>query len=116
MLFRGRNNIAVGAAIFEAKKNKIYFLAKMNAIVLYYLLIMNVTSFVMFGMDKWKAKWGCWRIKEVQLWFIGLLGGWLGGIIGMWTFNHKLQKASFMIPYIGLSAANLIILWKFNLL
>ncbi len=50
---------------------------------------MSVLDFVLYGVDKAKAKAGAWRIKERTLLGIGVLGGALGGLIGMKTFRHK---------------------------
>lgn len=36
-------------------------------ILLAYLIIVNVLAFLMFGIDKWKAKHQKWRIPEATL-------------------------------------------------
>jgi len=32
--------------------------------LLYYLIFINVVTFLVYGIDKWKAKQGSWRISE----------------------------------------------------
>ena len=36
-------------------------------IVLIYLVVINVFTFFMFGVDKWKAKKSMWRVRESAL-------------------------------------------------
>ena len=54
-----------------------------------YLLAVNLAAFVLMGADKRKARRGAWRISERALFLPALLGGALGGVLGMRTFNHK---------------------------
>ena len=50
-------------------------------------------------IDKRKAKNGSRRIKEMTLFTFVLLGGWIGGISGMYTFRHKTKKPAFVIGF-----------------
>lgn len=70
---------------------EIYFLA--------YLLLINIITFISYGIDKSKARNKSWRISEFTLIFISIIGGGLGGLVAMVVFKHKLSKKSF---YIGL--------------
>lgn len=54
-----------------------------------YLLIVNLVSFALMGLDKRKAKRGQWRISEKTLFLPPLLGGTVGAILGMRVFHHK---------------------------
>lgn len=69
-------------------------------LIIYIIAINLITFFAMF-IDKKKAQWGKWRIKESTLLTLSLLGGSIGGLAGMYTFRHKTQKARF---YIGIPA------------
>lgn len=61
------------------------------------LLLWNLTVFILYGIDKDKAKKGARRIPEkTLLWCAFLLGG-IGGIAGMLTFRHKTQHLRFRI-------------------
>lgn len=62
-----------------------------------YLIIINILSFILFGIDKYKAIHKKNRIPEIVLLFISLLGGSLGGLIGMILFHHKTKKIKFKI-------------------
>ena len=58
-------------------------------VVLGYILIASIVCFIMYGVDKSRAKRDKWRIKEQTLLMTGFLGGALGGLIGMLAFRHK---------------------------
>mgnify|MGYP004663860807 FL=1 len=76
-----------------------------------YLIAINIITFLVMGLDKWKAKHGSWRIQEATLFALVLFGGGIGGILGMIVFHHKTKKAKFQIgfPAILLTEAALII-------
>ena len=60
--------------------------------ILIYLVLINLISFIAMYIDKKRAKWGKWRIKESTLFLLCLIGGSIGGIAGMYTFRHKTKK------------------------
>ena len=64
-----------------------------------YLIIINIIAFLAMFIDKMKAKYGKWRIKEHTLFILALIGGSVGAIIGMYTFRHKTKKARFFIGF-----------------
>ena len=64
-----------------------------------YLIIINIVAFLAMFIDKRKAKYGKWRIKEHTLFILALIGGSIGAIIGMYTFRHKTKKARFFIGF-----------------
>ena len=67
-----------------------------------WLIVINIITFAVFGIDKKKAIDGKFRIKELTLFVLSLLGGSLGGLIAMHTFHHKTRKwyFKFGIPLI----------------
>lgn len=67
--------------------------------ILIYLLAINLIAFLAMYIDKKRAKWGKWRIKESTLFTLVLLGGGIGGIVGMYTFRHKTKKPMFVIGF-----------------
>lgn len=67
---------------------------KIKYILIYFLLI-NLISFIMFYLDKEKAKKDKWRIEEKTLHTASFLGGVLGSITAMRLFHHKTKKKSF---------------------
>ena len=64
-------------------------------IVLIYLVIINVVTFFMYGIDKWKAKKSKWRIRETSLLGLAVLGGSIGAWLGMKVWHHKTQHKKF---------------------
>ena len=61
------------------------------------LLVGSLISFVLYGIDKAKAKKKAWRIPEKVLLGFSFLGGALGGSIAMALFRHKTKHPQFAI-------------------
>lgn len=64
-----------------------------------YLIVINIVTFLVMGLDKWKAKRGSWRIQESALFTFVIFGGGIGGILGMAHFHHKTKKLKFQIGF-----------------
>lgn len=62
-----------------------------------YLICINIVSFAMYGIDKWKAQNHRWRISESALIGAAVIGGALGAWLGMQTFRHKTNHSKFTI-------------------
>lgn len=62
-----------------------------------YLIIINILSFILYGIDKLKAIKKKERISEKALILIGILGGSIGSLIGMNLFRHKTKKLKFKV-------------------
>lgn len=77
--------------------------------LLYYLIIINIAAWIMYGLDKWKAKSGAWRIPERTLLLTALAGGSVGALAGMLLFHHKTRKPKFMIGVPVMFAAHCVI-------
>lgn len=58
-------------------------------ILLVYLIIINLTTFTIFSLDKIKAISGKWRYKIVTLLGLCFIGGSIGGLLSMYIFRHK---------------------------
>ena len=71
-------------------------------IILYYLLAINIASFFLYGIDKYKAKKGRWRISEATLLMMAVIGGSIGAWAGMRLWHHKTmhKKFEYGIPII----------------
>ena len=80
---------------------KIFSNATLNRTVFYtivlYIVIMNIVSFLMFGIDKKRAKKRQKRISEKKIMRVCFWGGALGGIIGMSIFKHKTKQKKFSV-------------------
>ena len=62
-----------------------------------YLIIINILSFILYGIDKYKAIHNMWRIPEIVLLSISLFGGGIGSILGMYAFRHKTKKKNLLL-------------------
>ncbi len=62
-----------------------------------YLILINLYTWMMFGIDKWKALNGRWRIPEKVLLGTAVAGGSLGAFIAMKLFHHKTRKKRFSV-------------------
>ncbi len=81
--------------------------------ILVYLLMINLISFVLFYIDKQKAKKDKWRIKESTLHIAGFMGGIIGSIAAMILFHHKTKKTKFVIITIIAIAFNALLAYEF---
>lgn len=64
---------------------------------MYYFLLINIISFLFYGIDKYNAIKGKWRIRENTLISLSFLGGVIGSITGTLLFHHKTKKLKFRI-------------------
>ena len=67
----------------------------MNQAFLYSLIVLNIVTFLVYGIDKWKAKQGSWRISEASLLILAVIGGSIGALIGMKVWHHKTMHKKF---------------------
>ncbi len=68
----------------------------MNYIHLF-IIMMSTLSFLLMGIDKYKARREKWRISEKTLLLSALLGGSIGTLLGMLLFHHKTRKPRFFL-------------------
>ena len=62
---------------------------------LIYLLAINIITFLVYGIDKLKAKKNWWRIPEATLLFLAVIGGSIGAWLGMKVWHHKTMHKKF---------------------
>lgn len=76
----------------------------MTKIILIYLAAVNLVTFVMYGIDKYKAKKSKWRIPEATLLLMVAIGGSIGAWAGMQVWHHKTlhKKFKYGVPIIFL--------------
>ena len=87
-----------------------------------YLLVMNLVTFLVFGLDKWKAKRkakneAVRRVPEKTLFLLSILGGSLGALLGMKAFHHKTLHKTFRFGIPAILALQILIplallLWR----
>ncbi|MBR6974093.1 MAG: DUF1294 domain-containing protein [Bacteroidaceae bacterium] len=63
--------------------------------LLYYLIVINILTFAVYGIDKWKARQGSWRISEATLLMLAVIGGTIGALLGMQVWRHKTMHLKF---------------------
>ena len=76
----------------------------------YYLVVINIVSFLVFGLDKYLAKKNKKRISEFNLHLFEILGGILSILLAFHIFKHKRNK----VKYYSISYTILVI-WIFLL-
>lgn len=69
---------------------------KMEILIIYFFVI-NVSAFAAYGLDKFKARRGTWRIPEKTLLLLAVVGGSIGALGGMYLFRHKTRKRKFSL-------------------
>ena len=70
--------------------------------ILIYLLAVNALTFIVYGIDKYKAKHAKWRISEATLLLLAVVGGSIGAWCGMKVWHHKTmhKKFTYGVPVI----------------
>ncbi|WP_411290958.1 DUF1294 domain-containing protein [Sphingorhabdus sp.] len=69
------------------------FLNWPNLLALFALI--NLMTFMLFGLDKLRAEAGSWRISEGTLLAWAFFGGSVGAYAGRAIFRHKTRKQPF---------------------
>ena len=79
-------------------------------IIVLYLVFINVLTFLLYGIDKWKAKRSLWRIPESVLLGMAAVGGSVGAWLGMRVWHHKTQHKKFRYGVPAILAAQIVLL------
>ena len=69
----------------------------LSEILYIYLFFINLFTLLIYCWDKHNAVYSKWRIPEVILWFLAIIGGAYGAVMGMLLFRHKTKHVSFLI-------------------
>ena len=67
----------------------------MIALLLFCIIGVNVITFVVYGIDKLKAKKGKWRVPETTLLLLAIVGGSVGAWCGVKVWHHKTMHLKF---------------------
>lgn len=65
-------------------------------IIIAYILIINISGFIIMGYDKKNAIKEKRRVPEKRLFLIAFLGGAIGIYVGMEEFRHKTKHPKFI--------------------
>ena len=80
-----------------------------------FLMIWNLVVFLVYGLDKGKARKGSYRISEKTLLLMTYVGGGLGAWAGGTHFRHKTQKKYFQLAWaVGVLIDGLLIYWMWK--
>ena len=90
-------------------------------LLLAWLLLVNIVTFFVFGLDKWKAKRKekketVRRVPEKNLLLMAAVGGSVGALLGMKVFHHKTLHKAFRLGVPLILALQIIIpfgLWLY---
>jgi uncharacterized membrane protein YsdA (DUF1294 family) len=66
----------------------------------YYFIAIMLITFIVWGVDKYKARNNQWRIPEKWLLGLTIIGGSYGALAGMLIFRHKIRKTMFWMVVI----------------
>ena len=85
-----------------------------RALLALWLVVINLVTFLVFGMDKWKAKRkvkkeSVRRVPEKTLFLLAALGGSVGALVGMRVWHHKTLHKSFRFGIPAILAAQILI-------
>lgn len=84
--------------------------------IIIYLGTMNVVAFLLYGLDKQKARMNRWRIPEKVLLGIAVIGGSVGAYAGMRAFRHKTQMKFYIgVPVIFFLQMAIVCYFRFYL-
>ncbi len=76
--------------------------------------VFNAFSFILYGMDKFKASKNKWRISEQSLLLASLFGP-IGALLGMQHFKHKTQKPMFKFLVPAFAGIHLLLVFGINI-
>lgn len=68
-------------------------------IILAYLLLISVATYVGYWLDKRRAQKDLWRISEKSLHLLALFGGWPAAYLAQQIHRHKTSKRSFRVVF-----------------
>jgi uncharacterized membrane protein YsdA (DUF1294 family) len=81
--------------------------------LIWYLIGINVLTFLLYGIDKWRAQRNRWRIPEDTLIWLAIVGGSIGALLGMYIFRHKTKHRKFTIGIPVILAVQLVLAYFF---
>lgn len=84
--------IILGVVIFAA----LMLLLQLNWYI-DWLIAWSISLFLLYGIDKTQAKLNNWRVPELELHVLALIGGFIGGWLGVFIFRHKTKKPIFKV-------------------
>ena len=86
-------------------------MSTIEKIIISYVIVINVITLMIYGIDKWKAKHSKWRIPEATLLIMAAVGGSIGAWTGIKLFHHKTlhKKFKYGVPAIFLIQLGIVV-------
>jgi uncharacterized membrane protein YsdA (DUF1294 family) len=81
---------------------RLYTISQLPVYSIIYAGIISGVTFLFYGYDKMQARNLEWRVKEVTLHTLAMVGGWPGALAGMHYFQHKTRKVRFQVVFWGI--------------
>ena len=75
------------------------YLIKINYLYAYFISI-NLITLLFYGFDKYQARSNGFRVPEIVLHLLALIGGSPGALLGQILFRHKTRKVKFSFVFI----------------
>lgn len=75
----------------------------------------SLSLFLLYGIDKTQAVRQGWRVPELVLHGLALIGGFIGGWLGMAIFRHKTRKPVFKVVLAVATVIGVALLYYFVL-
>ena len=72
----------------------------------------SVITMVVYGADKTHAAIRSWRIPEIYLHILEIMGGWPGALMAQNEFRHKTRKSFYQVVFRGIIVLHLAV-WAF---
>lgn len=106
-----RNAIILGLSVAVVAR---YFSPHPISSLFAWVMGTSITAFFLMGADKSRARRGDLRIPEMYLFFLALLGGSPGVLLGMSLFRHKTRKGLFLMIIAVTVAVQILIFVRFQ--
>jgi uncharacterized membrane protein YsdA (DUF1294 family) len=90
----------VGALVAGVAVAAILVVAIGVSVVVAYVLGLGLSTFLIYGYDKLRARRGGRRVPESALLALSVIGGALGGWAGMLVWRHKTQHTIFWVAQV----------------
>lgn len=76
-----------------------------------WLILINIITFVIYALDKYKAVRHLWRIPEKTLIFLAIIGGSPAALLAMYTIRHKTRHIKFTLGVPVILVVQIIVLY-----
>jgi uncharacterized membrane protein YsdA (DUF1294 family)/cold shock CspA family protein len=85
-----------------------YLLLARNPLPFFSYVFFSILTMMLYGADKAHAAIKSWRVPEIYLHILELLGGWPGALMAQNAFRHKTRKSLYLYIFWGIIALHLL--------